>query len=58
MSGRDRADRRRLTPPSETRGAVAIAAHLAAHAKVQLQSVFMEDDLLHRASLPFAGTPR
>jgi hypothetical protein len=47
-----------LTPPSETRGTVAIAAHLVAHAKMQLQGVSIEDDLLHLADLPSPGTPR
>jgi len=43
---------------SETRGAIAVAASLAAHAKVQLQGVFMEGDLLHLADLPSSSTPR
>jgi len=38
---------------SETRGAIAVAARLAGHAKAQLHGVFIEDeDLLHLADLP------
>jgi len=35
-----------------------MAAHLFAHAKVQLHGVFIEDDLLDLADLPSRGTPR